>query len=538
MAELDPRASRYGLEHHGVVHTKRIHWNLTTAHLYEEAVRRGEGVVGRDGSLVVETGTHTGRSPNDKFVLREPNTEQNIWWGKVNVPFAPELFTRMHQKVLAYLQHKDVYVQDLFVGADPRYQKRVRFINELAWHNLFVRSLFIKPTAEQLPGIEPDITVIHVPNMFADPNVDGTRSDCFILADLNSRLILIGGTGYAGEQKKSIFSVMNYLLPLQGVLSMHCSANYGRNGDCALFFGLSGTGKTSLSADPDRTLIGDDEHAWSDDGVFNLEGGCYAKAIRLSKENEPQIWSAVHHFGTVLENVIVDPDTRKLDLDDDSLTENTRAAYPLTSVPHCDPRGVADHPNNIIFLTCDAFGVFPPIARLTPEQAMYHFLIGYTARVAGTEAGVKEPQATFSTCFGGPFMALRPSVYANLLGEKIAKHGTKVWLINTGWSGGPAVAGPGGVGSRIHIGYTRLMVKAALEGDLDHIDFRHDDVLNLDVPSHVQGVPNNVLDPRSTWANGEAYDEQAKKVAAMFREAFQAYEADVSEDIRNAGPRA
>ncbi len=530
MADYGPRESHYGLDRHGVVHTARIRWNLTTAQLYEEAVLRGEGMVGHRGPLVVETGRHTGRSPKDKFFVREPTSSELIDWGDVNVAIEPEVFDNLYSKAMAYLQHKEVFVQDLLAGADLRYQKKIRFINECAWHNLFVRSLFLRPTDAELAGFDPDITVVHVPNLYASPEVDGTRSETFVLCDFGRKIVLIGGTGYAGETKKSIFTALNYLLPAEGVLPMHCAANYGERGDCALFFGLSGTGKTSLSADPERTLIGDDEHGWSDYGVFNFEGGCYAKVIRLSQEAEPAIWAATHHFGTVLENVVISPITRDLLLDDDSLTENTRAAYPLRNVPNCDLSGQCGHPENIVFLTCDAFGVLPPVARLSVEQAVYHFLSGYTARVAGTEKGVEEPQATFSTCFGGPFMVLRPSVYAGLLGDKLRHHQTTCWLINTGWSGGPY-----GVGQRIKIRYTRAMVKAALNGSLLGGQWRRHPIFGLEAPVQVEGVPDELLEPRRTWSDGAAYDQQALKVSAMFRENFRQYEATVGPEVRAAG---
>jgi phosphoenolpyruvate carboxykinase (ATP) len=538
MGDVGPRESRYGLGNHGIKHTGRVWWNLTTAQLYEQAVRRQEGLVSDGGALVVNTGAYTGRQPNDKFIVREESSEANIGWGKVNVAMDAASFSHLHARVLAYMQSKDLFVQDLYVNADPAHRQTVRFINELAWHDLFVRSLFIRPTADELPGCVPDFTVIHAPNFYANPDFDGTRSECFVCVHFGKKLILIGGTGYAGEQKKSIFTCMNYLLPLRGILSMHCSCNYGPDGDVALFFGLSGTGKTTLSADPERTLIGDDEHGWSDEGVFNIEGGCYAKVINLSQEAEPQIWAASHSFGTVLENVVMDPASRQLDLNDDSLTENTRSAYPVKRIPGCDVTGRTGHPKNIVFLTADAFGVFPPVAKLTPEQAMYHFLSGYTARVAGTEAGVTEPSATFSTCFGGPFMALRPAVYAKLLGEKIARHKVDCWLINTGWSGGPAAGAPEGVGHRVKIAYTRAMVHAALNGALNDVEYVEHPVLRLHMPTSCPGVPSEILDPRSTWKDKAAYDEAAAKLAHMFVDNFKAYEADVSDGVRQAGPRA
>ncbi|MBI2300063.1 MAG: phosphoenolpyruvate carboxykinase (ATP) [Armatimonadetes bacterium] len=539
------RVWRWGLEHHGITHTGRVFWNLTTAHLYEEAVRRGEGDVAHGGPLAVKTGFHTGRSQHDKFVVDEPSTSDDVWWGSINVKFSSAEFDRVHERVVAYLQHKDLYVQDLTANADPRYRLNVRFVCELAWHNLFVRSLFRRPLAAALPDIVPDFTVVCVPHFHAVKEVDRTRSDTFVLVNLAKRLVLIGGTAYAGEMKKSIFTYLNYLLPhTRNVLSMHCSANYGTDRDVALFFGLSGTGKTTLSADPKRVLIGDDEHGWSDEGVFNFEYGCYAKVIHLSEEYEPQIWSAVNRFGSVIENVVIDPDTRMVNYEDDTLTENTRAAYPLVNVPNTDLSGVCGHPRNIVFLTCDAFGVMPPISRLEPAQAMYHFLSGYTARVAGAvrsdnpneKAG---PQATFSACFGAPFMVLRPAVYAKMLGERIARHNVRCWLVNTGWSGGPAGAEEGvPAGARVKIPYTRAMVNAALDGSLEGVEFRRHPVFNVDVPVSVPGVPAELLDPRGTWADGEKYDQHARQVAAMFANNFRAFEADVPAEVCAAGPRA
>ncbi len=533
MSEIGPRESRYGLAEAGIVYPGPVLWNLTTAQLYEAAVQRSEGLVANAGPLVVETGKHTGRSPNDKFVVREPSSADKVAWGKTNVPIDEAMFDRLHSRVLAYLQAKELFVQDLYVGADPNHRMTVRFINEKAWHDLFVRSLFLRPEAHELQDCVPDFTVIHAPDFHANPAIDGTRSDCFIIVHLGKRLIVIGGTNYAGEQKKSIFSVMNYILPLKGILSMHCSCNYSREGgDVALFFGLSGTGKTTLSADPERILVGDDEHGWSDEGVFNIEGGCYAKVIRLSQEAEPQIWEATHRFGTVLENVVMDPVERELELDSEALTENTRAAYPAKYIPGCDLTGMAGHPKDIVFLTADAFGVLPPVARLSPDQAMYHFLTGYTARVAGTEAGVTEPAPTFSTCFGGPFMTLHPGVYAKLLGEKIERHGAKVWLINTGWSGGPAT----GEGQRVKIAYTRAMVRAALNGELDNVEYQRHPVFNLDMPTSCPGVPAEILDPRQTWADKAAYDAAAANLAGMFVENFRQYHDQVSQDVIDSGP--
>src|SRR4051812_14261273 len=457
-----------GLEREGI-QTDRIRWNLNTAALYEEAVRRDEALIAADGPLACRTGQHTGRSPNDKFIVREPSSDSEIAWGKVNRAMEPAQFDLLHRELLGSLTGKELFVQDCYAGADPKYRLPVRIITEFAWHSLFVRHMFIVD-----PGTGPHVpqfTVIDSPSFKADPARHGTNSDVVIAVHFAKKLVLIGGSSYAGEMKKSIFSILNYILPLQNVLPMHCSANVGAAGDSALFFGLSGTGKTTLSSDPERRLIGDDEHGWSDRGIFNFEGGCYAKTIKLSAEAEPQIYATTRRFGTVLENVVVDPETRELNLDDARLTENTRAAYPIRFVENAVLSGQAGHPRNVVMLTADAFGVLPPIARLTPQAAMYHFLSGYTAKVAGTEKGVTEPKATFSTCFGAPFLPLAPSRYARMLGEKIARHDSKVWLVNTGWTGGGY-----GVGSRMKIGYTRAMIRAALAGALDHVAYEKDPI--------------------------------------------------------------
>jgi phosphoenolpyruvate carboxykinase (ATP) len=490
-------------------------------------------VLAAEGPLVCRTGQHTGRSPNDKFVVREPSSEQHVHWGTVNRPVDAEKFETLHRDLIAYLADKELYVLDAWAGADPAYRLPIRVVNEYAWHNLFARNMFL-PEQDPARRAEhtPEFTVIDAPNFKADPARHGSRSDCFIFVHFGKKLVLIGGTSYAGEIKKSIFTILNYTLPLQNVLSMHCSANVGQDGDTALFFGLSGTGKTTLSSDPDRGLIGDDEHGWSDRGVFNFEGGCYAKMIKLSAEAEPQIYSTTRRFGTILENVIVDPEKRTLNFDDASLTENTRGSYPIDFIDNAIPSGQAGHPKNIIMLTADAYGVLPPIARLTPDAAMYHFLSGYTARVAGTEKGVTEPKATFSTCFGAPFLPLNPNVYARMLGEKIARHKSNVWLVNTGWTGGPY-----GVGSRMRIAHTRAMITAALTGQLDTVGYRKHPVFNVDVPTSCPGVPDAVLDPRSTWPDPKAYDEQAKKLAQMFAENFQTFEMDVPASVKEAGPR-
>ena len=509
-----------------------VHWNLGTAALYEEAVRRGEGVVAEHGPLVCRTGPHTGRAPNDKFLVREPSTAGDVWWGRVNRPIDPERFDALYDETVRALDGATLYVQDCFAGADPAYRLPVRIVTERAWHSLFARTMFLEQPAGTPPGGHaPEFTVIDIPSMTADPARHGTNSPVFILLNFARKLVLIGGTSYAGEIKKSIFTVMNYLLPLRDVMPMHCSANVGAGGDVALFFGLSGTGKTTLSSDPHRRLIGDDEHGWSGRGVFNFEGGCYAKMIRLSAEAEPEIYGTSRRFGTVLENVVLDPATRALDLDDDSLTENTRGAYPISFIDNWVPSGQGGHPANIVMLTCDAFGVLPPIARLTAAGAMYHFLSGYTAKVAGTEEGITDPKATFSTCFGAPFMVHHPTVYAKLLGERIAAHGARVWLVNTGWTGGAY-----GVGTRMQIGHTRAMIAAALSGALDDVPYAPDPIFNVDVPAHVPDVPGEGLRPRSTWSDGAAYDAQARRLAGMFAENFKAFEAEADDDVRRAGP--
>lgn len=524
--------SRHGLESHGIRNPERVYWNLTAPALYEEAVRRHEGLIAHDGPIVFHTGRHTGRSPKDKYIVRNPESENDIWWGPVNQPMEPDQFERIHQRMLAHLNGEELFVQNPYAVADSRYRLPIRVITEMAYHSLFSRHMFIGSPDGVESDREPEFTVIDVPGFVARPETEGTRSDVFIALNLERRLILIGGTSYAGEIKKGIFTVLNYLLPKQGVLSMHCSANYGPRGDVALFFGLSGTGKTTLSTDPQRTLIGDDEHGWGDDGVFNFEGGSYAKTILISQGAEPLIWNAVHRFGTVLENVAIDPQTRRLDLDDDSLTENTRAAFPLSYIPGVDPTGVAGHPENVIFLTADAFGVLPPIARVSNEQAQYYFLSGYTAKVAGTEKGVTEPQPNFSTCFASPFLPLPPVVYARMLGERLAKHGSKVWLINTGWTGGPY-----GTGSRINIADTRALVHAVLDGGLSDAPFYRDEYFGLDVPEHVPGVPADVLRPRSTWQDRDGYDAQAGKLAGMFEENFaKNFAGMVDASVAAAGP--
>lgn len=523
--------SRYGLENHGIKNVRAVYWNLPTPLLYEEAIRRREGYMAHLGPLVVRTGQHTGRAANDKFVVQEPSSEEKIWWGKVNRPISEENYQALKHRLLAYWQGKELFVQDCYAGADPEYRINVRVINETAWHNLFAHNMFIQPAREDLADMVPDFTIMHAPFFHAIPESDGTRSEAFVIIHFGEKTVIIGGTQYAGETKKSVFTYLNYLLPQKDVLSMHCSANIGPDGNTAVFFGLSGTGKTTLSADASRTLIGDDEHGWSDSGIFNIEGGCYAKVIRLSPEGEPEIYETTRRFGTILENVGYHSATGRVDLDDASLTENTRAAYPISHIPNATRDGLGGHPKNIIMLTADAFGVLPPIAKLTPAQAMYHFLSGYTAKVAGTEKGVTEPKATFSACFGAPFMALSPTVYADLLGEKIDKHNVNVWLVNTGWTGGPY-----GVGSRMKLAYTRAMVNAALDGDLDNIATETDPIFGLAVPVSCPGVPGDVLNPRSTWADKEAYNAQARKLAEMFKENFEQFASSVAEEVRGAGP--
>lgn len=489
--------------------------NLSVAELVEHALRNGEAVLASNGALVARTGKYTGRTPKDKVTVREPSSEGHIWWDN-NQPIDPEIYEGLKAKANAALRGKRVYVLDAFGGADSEHRIRVRVITEKAWHALFIKQLLIRPSVEDLQEFNPDWTILNLCTEKCDPQRDGTRSEAAIALSFAHREVLILGTEYAGEMKKSVFTVLNYLLPLKGVMSMHCSANIGSAGDTALFFGLSGTGKTTLSADPERRLIGDDEHGWTDRGVFNFEGGCYAKCIRLSKQGEPQIWNAIR-FGSVLENVILD-EARNPDYDDATITENTRCAYPVEFIEGAVIPSVGGHPKNVVFLTCDAFGVLPPIARLTRDQAMYHFLNGYTAKVAGTEAGVTEPQVTFSTCFGAPFLPLHPRVYADLLGQKIDRHGAKVWLVNTGWTGGPY-----GVGRRMPLQHTREILHAALSGKLDEVDTYTDEVFGLQVPTSCPNVPSELLNPRDTWPDKAAYDEQARKLAAMFEENFRKF---------------
>jgi len=526
MTNPDNRLAAAGFEN-----LASVRYNFSEPELYEDAIRNGEAVLTANGALRALTGQHTGRSPKDKFIVRDANTENNIWWDN-NKPMSPEHFAVLKADMLAHAAGKTLYVQDLIGGADPANALPTRVITQYAWHSLFIRNLLIRPDRSTLETFVPKLTIIDLPEFKADPARHGTRSETVIACDLTNGLVLIGGTSYAGEMKKSVFTVLNYQLPAKGVMPMHCSANIGPEGDTAIFFGLSGTGKTTLSADPSRTLIGDDEHGWGEQGVFNFEGGCYAKTIKLSAENEPEIFSTTQRFGTVLENVVLD-ENRVPDFDDGSLTENTRAAYPLHFIPNASPTGIGTHPKTIIMLTADAFGVMPPIARLTPDQAMYHFLSGYTAKVAGTEKGVTEPEATFSTCFGAPFMPRHPVEYGNLLKELIAKHGVSCWLVNTGWTGGAY-----GTGSRMPIKATRALLAAALSGKLNNAVFRRDANFGFEVPVAVDGVDTKILHPRSTWIDGSAYDAQARKLVDMFVTNFTKFEAQVDGSIRDAAPGA
>ena len=526
------RKSSIGLGKQGLAPRGEVHWNLIAPELFEAAARRDEGEFAEMGPFVAVTTPHTGRSPDDRFVVKEPASEKDIDWGKVNREISVEKFHLLLNDVQRYLNDSDeLFVEDLYCGADQAYRLSVRYVSPNAWHMAFARNMFIRPERTDLPTFDPNFTVLHAPEFKADPARHGTRTATFIILNLAERTILIGGTRYAGELKKSMFTVMNYLLPKQGVLSMHCSANIGKAGDTALFFGLSGTGKTTLSADPSRGLIGDDEHGWSEEGVFNFEGGCYAKVINLSPESEPDIYRTTQMFGTVLENVVLDPATKKVRFADQSITENTRASYPLHYIRNHVDGGRGGHPRNVVFLTADAFGVLPPIAKLTPEQAMYYFLSGYTAKVAGTERGVKEPQPTFSACFGAAFLVWHPTKYAKMLGKLLGEHKANVWLINTGWSGGPY-----GVGKRIKLAYTRAIVHAVLAGELDDVKTETDAIFGLATPTEIEGVPTKVLNPRATWPDAAAYDEQATNLAKMFRENFEKF-GSVDSATKNAGPK-
>ena len=530
---MTDRVPHFGLNDQGIETGAELHWNLTTAPLVEHAVQRNEGLLAKDGPVVVRTGKHTGRSAQDRFIVRNATSESTVWWGKTNRPMDPEAFDRLYEDFMEALGGKDkLFVADLYGGSQPEHRVRVRVINEFAWHNLFIRTLLVRPEVDELAGFEPEFTMIDLPSFKADPERHGCRSETVIAVNLEKKLVLIGGTAYAGEMKKSVFGLLNFLLPADGIMPMHCSANIGPAGDTAVFFGLSGTGKTTLSADPKRTLIGDDEHGWSDTAVFNFEGGCYAKMIRLSPEAEPEIYATTKKFGTVLENVVMDPVTRELDLDSSEYAENSRGAYPIHYIPNCSDENMGPVPKNIVMLTADAFGVLPPIAKLTPDQAMYHFLSGYTAKVAGTEIGVTEPEATFSTCFGAPFMPRHPSVYGNLLKERIAKGSVDCWLVNTGWTGGKY-----GVGKRMPIKETRALLNAALDGSLKNAEFRRDPNFGFEVPVAVPGVDSSILDPRSTWADKAEYDRTAAKLVDLFIENFAQFADQVDEGVRQAAPK-
>ncbi len=526
--------SDYGLENLGLTNLRKVYWNLPTEALYEEIVFRGEARISRQGPIIANTGKHTGRAASDKFVVKEPTTEEHVWWGQYNRPFNPDKFDDLFNRVQGFLQGRDLFVQDCYAGADPNHRMPIRIVTELAWHSFFARNMFLLPkTNEEYRRHVPDFTVLCAPSFQGLPQIDGTASNTFIVLNFAQRLAVIGNTAYAGEIKKSIFTVLNYLLPLDGVMPMHCSANVGQGRDTAIFFGLSGTGKTTLSADPQRGLIGDDEHGWSDDGVFNFEGGCYAKVINLSPKAEPQIFACTRKFGTILENVVYDPVTRLIDLNDESLTENTRASYPLDYIDNAIPEKMAGHPKNIVLLTCDASGVLPPIAKLTPDQALYQFISGYTSKLAGTEAGLgKDPEITFSACFGAPFMVHHPYFYADLLKRKIERYGAHCWLVNTGWVGGAY-----GVGKRISIAYTRALLNAALSGDLLNVEYTTDPIFGFQVPKTCEGVPPSVLDPSSSWPSKDEYTARYRQLAYRFVENFKKFESQTPEEVRRAGPR-
>jgi len=532
--EAQALKSDYGLDNHGLSHLRMSYWNLPTEALYEEIAFRGEARITHMGAVVANTGAHTARSAGDKFVVREASTEGHIWWGEYNRPFSTDKFNDLFNRLQGFLQGRDVFVQDCYAGADRDYRMPIRIVTELAWHSHFARNMFILPeTNEEYRRHVPEFTVLCVPSFKGIPQIDGTPANTFIVLNFAAKLCIIGNTAYAGEIKKSIFTILNYLLPLDGVMPMHCSANIGEGGDTAIFFGLSGTGKTTLSADPHRRLIGDDEHGWSDGGVFNFEGGCYAKVIQLSEAAEPQIYACTKKFGTILENVVFDPVTRMIDLDDESITENTRASYPLAFIDNAVPEKRGGHPTNIILLTCDASGVMPPLARLTPDQALYQFISGYTSKIAGTEVGLgKEPEMTFSTCFGAPFMVHHPSFYADLLKRKILKHGVNCWLVNTGWIGGPY-----GIGKRISIRYTRTLLNAALSGKLLDVEYATDPVFGFGIPQTCADVPAHVLNPAASWPDGKDYMQRYKELAARFVENFKKFEEGCPSEVRNAGPK-
>jgi phosphoenolpyruvate carboxykinase (ATP) len=526
--------SDYGLDNHGLTNLRQAYWNLPTEALYEEIVFRNEARVTHRGPIVAYTGKHTGRSASDKFIVREPTTEERVWWGQYNRPFAPEKFDDLYNRMQGFFQGRDVFVQDCYIGADPEFRMPVRIVTELAWHSLFARNMFLMPqTNEEYRRHIPEFTVIAAPSFKGIPSIDATATDTFIALNFAEQLCIIGNTAYAGEIKKSVFTILNYLLPLQNVMPMHCSANVGKEGDVALFFGLSGTGKTTLSADPLRGLIGDDEHGWSDNGIFNFEGGCYAKVINLSPTAEPQIYATTRRFGTILENVAFDPVTRRIDLDDESITENTRASYPLEFIDNALAEKRGGHPKNIVLLTCDASGVMPPIARLTPEQAMYQFISGYTSKLAGTEAGLgKDPEITFSACFGGPFMVHHPYVYANLLKQKILRYGANCWLVNTGWIGGAY-----GVGKRISIGYTRALLNAALSGKLLNVEYYADPIFGFQVPKTCDGVPSEILNPANSWHDKNVYIQKYRQLASRFIDNFKKFEQGTPPEVIKAGPK-
>jgi phosphoenolpyruvate carboxykinase (ATP) len=532
--QAQARKCDYGLENHGLSNLNKVYWNLPIEALYEEAIFRNEGKITLSGPFVVNTGKHTARAANDKFIVREPDSEGHVWWGQYNRPYSSEKFNELFNRVQGFLQGRDVFVQDCYAGADPAYQMPVRIITELAWHSMFAHNMFITPqTNEEYRRHVPDFTVIAIPSFKAFPQIDGTPGDTVIVINFAQRLCIIGNTGYAGEIKKSIFTIMNYMLPLEGVMTMHCSANIGKAEDVALFFGLSGTGKTTLSADPLRNLIGDDEHGWSDSGVFNFEGGCYAKVIGLSATAEPEIYACTRKFGTILENVVYDPVTRLINLEDDTKTENTRASYPLDFIENAVPTKTGGHPKNIILLTCDASGVMPPIARLTPNQALYHFISGYTSKIGGTEIGLgEEPEITFSTCFGGPFMVHNPAYYADLLKNKILRYGVNCWLLNTGWVGGPY-----GTGKRISIRFTRTMLNAALDGSLLNVEYFTDPIFGFQVPVTCPDIPEGVMNPASSWSSEGAYLKRYRGLASRFIDNFKKFEADCPPEVIAAGPK-
>ena len=534
MEQIGSHISKFELKNHGLTELSTVHWNQSAAPLYEAALRRSEGVLSIDGAFVTKTGEYTGRSPKDKFMVEDPSIQGDVWWGPVNQPISADNFSFVHSRMSHYLKGKELFVQDCFCGADPKYRLPIRIITENAWHSLFARNMFIQPNNNELIDFKPEWTVIQVPSFQSNPDTDGTKSEVCILVNIPEKTVLVGGSLYTGEIKKSIFGVMNWILPALGVMTMHCSANIGVKGDVAIFFGLSGTGKTTLSSDSTRTMIGDDEHGWSDNGVFNFEGGCYAKTINLSAEAEPEIYQASRRFGTVLENVVLHPETRLPDFDDGSLAENARSSYPINFLNNVSKTGMGGHPDNIVMLTADAFGVLPPISKLTAEQAMYHFLSGYTAKVAGTERGMSSgAEATFSTCFGAPFLPRHPTVYAKLLGDRIAKHNSDCWLVNTGWSGGVY-----GVGERMKISHTRAMVRAALDGKLGSVPVAPDPNFGLLVPEGCPDVPNEVLAPRNTWDDKNAYDTTAQHLAKQFEENFKDFEADVDDKVNKAAIHA